>query len=104
MKRIFGTAKKLPPPPTLDETAGKISDKGDKVDDKIKGLDEQLARFKDQLKKTRPGPAQEAIKRRALQVTIFLSHWGFFIHTRVFCTINNQHRFYDLSFLCIIFK
>lgn len=34
----------------------------------MKGLDEQLAKFKEQIKKTRPGPAQDAIKRRALQV------------------------------------
>lgn len=39
-----------------------------RLDDKIKALDEQLARFKDQIKKTRPGPAQDGIKRRALQV------------------------------------
>jgi hypothetical protein len=40
----------------------------DRTDDKIKKLDEQLAKYKDQIKRTRPGPAQDAIKRRALQV------------------------------------
>lgn len=54
--------------PTLDETTDRLGARGDKVDDKIKALDEQLAKFKDQIKKTRPGPAQDAIKRRALQV------------------------------------
>ncbi len=38
------------------------------MDDQIKKLDDQLVKYKEQIKKTRPGPAQEAIKRRALQV------------------------------------
>lgn len=41
---------------------------GNRTDEKIRALDEQLAKYKEQLKKTRPGPAQDAIKRRALQV------------------------------------
>ena len=38
------------------------------MDEKIRKLDEQLAKHKDIIKKTRPGPAQEAAKRRALVV------------------------------------
>jgi len=38
------------------------------VDEKIKKLDVELSRYKEQLKKTRPGPAQEAIKARAMRV------------------------------------
>jgi charged multivesicular body protein 5 len=40
------------------------------MDDQIKKLDEQLLKYKEQIKKTRPGPAQDAIKRRALQVRV----------------------------------
>lgn len=45
-----------------------ITKRGDTVDDKIKKLDVELSRYKEQLKKTRPGPAQEAIKARAMRV------------------------------------
>jgi charged multivesicular body protein 5 len=38
------------------------------VDEKIKRLDVELSRYKEQIKKTRPGPAQEAIKSRAMRV------------------------------------
>lgn len=38
------------------------------MDEKIKKLDAELSRYKEQIKKTRPGPAQEAIKARAMRV------------------------------------
>lgn len=38
------------------------------MDEKIKRLDAELARYKEQIKKTRPGPAQEAVKARAMRV------------------------------------
>jgi len=37
------------------------------LEEKIRKLDEQLMKHRDIIKKTRPGPAQEAAKRRALQ-------------------------------------
>lgn len=40
-----------------------------RLDEKIRKLDEQLAKHKDAIKKCRPGPAQEAAKRRALAVS-----------------------------------
>jgi len=45
-----------------------ITKRGDTVDDKIKKLDAELSRYKEQIKKTRPGPAQEAVKARAMRV------------------------------------
>lgn len=38
------------------------------MDEKIKRLDGELARYREQIKKTRPGPAQEAVKARAMRV------------------------------------
>lgn len=38
------------------------------MDEKIKKLDAELTRYREQLKKTRPGPAQEAIKARAMRI------------------------------------
>ena len=45
-----------------------IGKRGDSVDEKIKKLDMELVKYKEQIKKTRPGPAQEAVKARAMRV------------------------------------
>ena len=45
-----------------------INKRGESVDEKIKKLDVELSRYKEQIKKTRPGPAQEAVKARAMRV------------------------------------
>ena len=45
-----------------------INKRGETVDEKIIKLDTELARYKEQIKKTRPGPAQEAVKARAMRV------------------------------------
>lgn len=55
--RILTAAKCCPPPC--------------RIDDQIKKLDAQLAVFRDQIRKARPGPAQESLKRRALAVSSF---------------------------------
>ncbi|GAB4816699.1 hypothetical protein N2152v2_003745 [Parachlorella kessleri] len=68
MKRIFGQKKTKEPPPTLEQASDKLSNRGDALDEKIRKLDEQLAKHKEAIKKCRPGPAQEAAKRRALGV------------------------------------
>lgn len=68
MKRLFGGKKPTIPAPTMDEAVDKLNTRGDSLDEKIRKLDEQLAKHKDIIKKTRPGPAQEAAKRRALVV------------------------------------
>ena len=38
------------------------------MDEKIRKLDEELARYKEQIRRTRPGPSQEAIKARAIRL------------------------------------
>ena len=38
------------------------------MDEKVKRLDAELSKYKEQIKKTRPGPAQEAVKARAMRV------------------------------------
>lgn len=53
---------------TNTEIFFQINKRGETVDEKIKKLDTELARYKEQIKKTRPGPAQEAIKARAMRV------------------------------------
>lgn len=68
MKRVFGAKKNKEPPPTVQDATDRINKRGETVDEKIKRLDAELARYREQLKKTRPGPAQEAVKARAMRV------------------------------------
>ncbi|KAL2943079.1 Vacuolar protein sorting-associated protein 60.2 [Bienertia sinuspersici] len=68
MQRIFGAKKQKDPPPSIQDASDRINKRGESVDDKIKRLDGELARYREQIKKTRPGPAQEAVKARAMRV------------------------------------
>jgi len=68
MRRVFGVKKDTEPPPSVQDAAEGINKRGDTIDEKVKKLDIELARYKEQIKKTRPGPAQEAIKARAMRI------------------------------------
>ncbi|CAI9302009.1 unnamed protein product [Lactuca saligna] len=68
MKRVFGAKKDKEPPPSLNEASDRINKRGESVDEKIKRLDGELGRYKEQIKRTRPGPAQEAVKARAMRI------------------------------------
>ncbi|KAJ0985028.1 hypothetical protein J5N97_003384 [Dioscorea zingiberensis] len=68
MKRVFGAKKNKDPPPTIQDATDRISKRGESVDEKIQKLDNELARYREQIKKARPGPAQEALKARAMRV------------------------------------
>ncbi|KAF5470166.1 vacuolar protein sorting-associated protein 60.2-like [Juglans microcarpa x Juglans regia] len=68
MKKIFGVKKEKEPPPSINDASDRINKRGDTVDEKIKKLDAELNRYKEQIKRTRPGPAQEAVKARAMRV------------------------------------
>ncbi|GER40096.1 charged multivesicular body protein [Striga asiatica] len=68
MRRVFGVKKEKEPPPSVQDASDRITKRGDNVDEKIKKLDAELTRYKEQIKKTRPGPAQEAVKARAMKV------------------------------------
>ncbi|XP_065869963.1 vacuolar protein sorting-associated protein 60.1 [Euphorbia lathyris] len=68
MRRVFGVKKDKEPPPSINDASDRINKRGESVDDKIKRLDAELTRYREQIKKTRPGPAQEAVKARAMRV------------------------------------
>ncbi|XP_042485745.1 vacuolar protein sorting-associated protein 60.2-like [Macadamia integrifolia] len=68
MKKIFGVKKDKEPPPSIQDASDKINKRGETVDEKVKRLDAELTRYREQIKKTRPGPAQEAVKARAMRV------------------------------------
>ncbi|CAL5363242.1 unnamed protein product [Camellia sinensis] len=68
MKSVFGVKKDKQPSPSIHDASDRINKRSETVDEKIKKLDAELARYKEQIKKTRPGPAQEAVKARAMRV------------------------------------
>lgn len=68
MRRVFGAKKNKEPPPTIQEATDRINKRGETVEEKIKKLDTELAKYKEQIKKARPGPTQEALKARAMRV------------------------------------
>ncbi|CAM6098626.1 unnamed protein product [Calypogeia fissa] len=68
MKRVFGVKKETAPAPTVDEATQRINKRGDGIDEKIKKLEAELVKYREQIKRTRPGPAQEAVKARAMRI------------------------------------
>merc|ERR1719267_385334 len=68
MNRLFGQAKPAAPKPTLQDAAGSMEKRGESLDTKIGKLDKELARYTDQMKKMKPGPAKQAVQKRALAI------------------------------------
>jgi charged multivesicular body protein 5 len=68
MRRIFGVAKKAPepgpPPPSLTQASETIDKRVAVIDEKIKGCDQELMKYKAQM----TGPNAQAVKNRALTV------------------------------------
>ncbi|KAG8904029.1 hypothetical protein FRB99_002371 [Tulasnella sp. 403] len=67
MNRIFGTTQKKPKTSLSDAIAATDNRVGT-IEVKIKKLDAELARYRDQMAKMRNGPGKEAVQRRALGV------------------------------------
>ncbi|KAJ3096325.1 hypothetical protein HDU97_006026 [Phlyctochytrium planicorne] len=68
MNRIFGTSKPKAPKPTVNDAIRETDGRVDAVEVKIKKLDAELIKYKDQLKKMREGPAKESVKQKALRI------------------------------------
>jgi len=67
MNRLFGKSKPKVPAPSLEDASKSMSDRGGVVDEKMKKLDEELLRYKQQMAKMRPGPAKTQVQQRALR-------------------------------------
>ncbi|KAJ3130766.1 hypothetical protein HK101_004947 [Irineochytrium annulatum] len=68
MNRIFGTSKPTVPRPTVADAIRDTDGRVDAVEVKIKKLDGELAKYKDQMKKMREGAAKESVKQKAMRV------------------------------------
>ena len=68
MHRLFGKSKaaNAAPTPSLADASVSINNRVGALDEKIGGLDAELVKFKDQLRRVK-GPTAEGIKRRALE-------------------------------------
>jgi len=67
MNRIFGTSSPKPKPSLTDAIASTDS-RMSSIEVKIRKLDAELGRYKDQMSKMRNGPGKEAVQRRAIAV------------------------------------
>ncbi|KAI9254249.1 Snf7 family [Sporodiniella umbellata] len=67
MNRLFGSNKKNPKP-TLSDAINNTDVRVDAVEVKVKKLDAELTRYRDQLKKMRDGPAKKNVQQKALRV------------------------------------
>uniref|UniRef100_A0A1I7T8A1 Charged multivesicular body protein 5 n=1 Tax=Caenorhabditis tropicalis TaxID=1561998 RepID=A0A1I7T8A1_9PELO len=67
MNRIFGTAKKVPPP-DLNNAISNVESRSESIDKKIQKLDGDLMKLRDQMSKMREGPSKNLIKQKALRV------------------------------------
>ena len=70
MQRLFGksSAKTNVPAPTIEDTQDRMDKRVGSVDTKIQKMDQDLAKLSDQIKRARPGPAQNRLKQRAMQI------------------------------------
>ncbi|CAK9303547.1 unnamed protein product [Gordionus sp. m RMFG-2023] len=68
MDRLFGKSKPKPPPPNLNDCITTIDTRGGNVEQKISKLDQELTKYKDQLKKMREGSSKNIVKQKALKI------------------------------------
>jgi len=68
MNRLFGSAKPAAPKPTLEDASSNLEKRGDSLDTKIMKLDKELARYIEQMKKMKPGPAKSSVQKRAQNI------------------------------------
>ncbi|KAM5535515.1 hypothetical protein V8D89_010852 [Ganoderma adspersum] len=67
MNRIFGTSASKKPRPNLQDAISSTDTRMASIEVKIKKLDGELARYKEQMGRLRNGPGKNAIQERALR-------------------------------------
>ncbi|XP_031567592.1 charged multivesicular body protein 5-like [Actinia tenebrosa] len=68
MNRLFGRGKPKEPPPNLTDCISNVDSRGESIEKKISKLDQELLKYKEQMKKMRDGPSKNMLKQRALRV------------------------------------
>ncbi|KAI9457964.1 vacuolar protein sorting-associated protein 60 [Lactarius psammicola] len=67
MNRIFGSSSSKKPKTTLQDVITQTDARSGAIEVKIKKLDGELVRYKEQMSKLRSGPGKEAIQQRAMR-------------------------------------
>ncbi|KAF8897753.1 Snf7-domain-containing protein [Infundibulicybe gibba] len=67
MNRIFGSSASKKPKPSLQDAITSTDNRVASIEVKIKKLDAELGRYKEQMSKIRNGPGKAAIQQRALR-------------------------------------
>jgi len=67
MNRIFGTSASKKPKPTLQDAIASTDARAASIEVKIRKLDGELSRYKEQMSKLKNGPGKVAIQQRALR-------------------------------------
>jgi len=68
MNRLFGRGKPKEPGPSISDCISGVDTRADGIEAKVKKLDVELKKYKDQMSKMREGPAKNAVKQKALRV------------------------------------
>ncbi|KAF0982346.1 hypothetical protein FDP41_011276 [Naegleria fowleri] len=68
MRRLFGGSKNSTPPPSLDETSQRLQDRQEVLGKKIKQLEAELSKLRDQIRKAPNKALQERLKQKAMSV------------------------------------
>ncbi|KAK9895601.1 hypothetical protein P389DRAFT_203504 [Cystobasidium minutum MCA 4210] len=68
MNRLFGSTSSAKPKPTLQDAITATDARIDGIQVKVKKLDGELTRYRDQLKRMKGGPGKAAVQERALRV------------------------------------
>ncbi|KAG6810951.1 hypothetical protein H0H92_009654 [Tricholoma furcatifolium] len=67
MNRIFGTSAPKKPKPTLQEAIASTDARVASIEVKVRKLDAELARYKEQMSKLRNGSGKDAVQQRAMR-------------------------------------
>jgi len=68
MNRFFGKAKAKEPGPTMGDTISNTESRADSVDKKIQKLDVEIKKYGEQMRRMRPGRAQQLVKQKAMRL------------------------------------
>lgn len=68
MNRIFGSSSKDAKKPTLDDAIQRNESRIDAAEVKLRKLDAELTRYREQMNRMRPGAGKAAVQKRAIAV------------------------------------
>uniref|UniRef100_A0A336MXA6 Charged multivesicular body protein 5 n=1 Tax=Culicoides sonorensis TaxID=179676 RepID=A0A336MXA6_CULSO len=68
MNRLFGKGKPKEPGPSITDCISSVDTRAEGIEEKVRKLEAELKKYKDQMAKMREGPAKNSVKQKALRV------------------------------------